>query len=118
MLRFLADENSHGRIVRGLLRRQPALDIVRVQDVPGMVGAGDPEVLALAAAEDRITLTHDVATMPHFANARVADGLPMPGVFALIRGLPIGPLLDELALIAEFSTPEEWRDRVWYYPLA
>jgi hypothetical protein len=32
MLRYLADENFNNNIVRGLLRRQPDLDIIRVQD--------------------------------------------------------------------------------------
>jgi hypothetical protein len=41
MLRFAADENFNGDIVRGLLRRNPKLDIVRVQDV-GLSGADDP----------------------------------------------------------------------------
>jgi hypothetical protein len=33
MLRFAADENFNADIVRGLRRRLPELDIVRVQDV-------------------------------------------------------------------------------------
>ena len=45
MLRFAADENFNGDIVRGLLRRNPQLDVVRVQDA-GLSGADDPSVLA------------------------------------------------------------------------
>ena len=45
MLRLLADENFNGDIVRGLLRRRPELDLVRIQDV-GLTGADDPSVLA------------------------------------------------------------------------
>lgn len=33
MLRFAADENFNADVVRGLRRRLPELDIVRVQDV-------------------------------------------------------------------------------------
>ena len=33
MLRLAADENFNGDMIRGLLRRSPSLDIVRVQDV-------------------------------------------------------------------------------------
>ena len=44
MLRLAADENLNGDIVRGLLRRNPQVDIVRVQDV-GLSGANDPAVL-------------------------------------------------------------------------
>ncbi len=33
MLRLLSDENFSGDIVRGLMLRQPQLDLTRVQDV-------------------------------------------------------------------------------------
>jgi uncharacterized protein DUF5615 len=55
MLRLAADENFNGDIVRGLLRRNPKLDIVRVQDV-GLSGANDPSVLQWAA--DHQVMTH------------------------------------------------------------
>jgi hypothetical protein len=42
MLRLLADENFNGDIVRGLLLRQPDLDLVRMQDV-GLAGSEDPD---------------------------------------------------------------------------
>ena len=66
MLRLAADENFNQDIIRGLLRREPDLDLVRVQDA-GLSGASDPIVLAWAAAQDRLILTHDVRrshTMP------------------------------------------------------
>jgi hypothetical protein len=40
VLRLAADENLSGRIARGLRRRVPGLDLVRVQDA-GLLGAGD-----------------------------------------------------------------------------
>jgi predicted nuclease of predicted toxin-antitoxin system len=70
MLRLLADENFNGDIVRGLLLRQPDLDLVRVQDA-GLAGADDPDILAWAAANNRILLTHDRATMPGYACERL-----------------------------------------------
>ena len=33
MVRFLADENFNNQIVQGILRQNPDIDIVRVQDV-------------------------------------------------------------------------------------
>ncbi|WP_016951836.1 hypothetical protein [Anabaena sp. PCC 7108] len=41
MLKLLADENFDNTIVRGLWRRNPNIDIVRVQDV-GLLGEDDP----------------------------------------------------------------------------
>jgi predicted nuclease of predicted toxin-antitoxin system len=42
-----------------MIRRCPDIDIGRAQDV-GLGGKTDPEVLAWAAAESRVILTHDV----------------------------------------------------------
>ena len=41
----------------------------------------DPDILARAAAEGRIVLTHDRNTMTGFAATRVNAGQPMPGLF-------------------------------------
>ena len=81
MLRLLADENFNGRIVRGLLRRRPDLDLVRVQDI-GLGHTVDVTILAWAAQQDRVLLTHDQKTVPKHAYERVEIGLPMPGVFS------------------------------------
>lgn len=61
MLPLLADENFNNDIVRGTWRKEPGLDIVRVQDV-GLSGADDATVLAWAADNGRVLLTHDVST--------------------------------------------------------
>ena len=70
MLRYAADENFNGDIVRGLLRRNPDLDIVRVQDA-GLSGVDDPAVLEWAALQGRVLLTHDVSTLTTHAFDRV-----------------------------------------------
>ena len=77
MLRFAADENFNNDIVRGLRRRKPELDIVRVQEA-GLSGAVDPDVLEWAAREGRVLLTHDVATMTcmHTRESQPADPCP------------------------------------------
>jgi len=53
---------------------------VRVQDADSK-GADDPAVLAWAAGEGRVLLTHDVNTLTAFGYERVAQELPMQGVF-------------------------------------
>jgi hypothetical protein len=116
VLRFLTDENFRSAIVRGLLRRLPQLDLVRVQAV-GLSGADDPTILAWAAAEGRVLLTHDVATIPSFAYQRLAAGLPMAGVFVLPRRLPTGRAIEELLVLAGASLEGEWEGRVGHLPL-
>ncbi len=80
MIKLASDENLDGDVVRGLLRRVPELDIVRVQDAE-LVGSPDPTILAWAADENRILLTHDRDTMPNFVYERVIASEPTPGVF-------------------------------------
>jgi len=116
MLLLAADENFNGNIVRGLFRRQPALDLVRLQDA-GLSGADDPVVLAWAAREGRVLLTHDVSTITRYAYERVQEGQPMPEVFEVSRDLPIGRAIEEILLIAESSLEGEWEGQVRYLPL-
>jgi predicted nuclease of predicted toxin-antitoxin system len=116
MLRLVSDENFNGEVVRGLLRRQSDLDLVRVQDV-GLLGADDPAILAWAASEGRILLTHDRSTVPDFAYDRVRAGEPMAGVFIVNDRMPIGQAIDEILLLALCSESDEWKDRVEFLPL-
>jgi hypothetical protein len=116
MLLVAADENLNSDIVRGLLRRKPDIDIVRIQDV-GLSGADDPTVLEWAAHEGRILLTHDVTTMTHHAYERVRMGKPMPGVFEISRDLSVGSVIDDILLLVEYSLKGEWEGQVRYLPL-
>ena len=116
MLRLLADENFNGDIVRGLLLRQSDLDIVSVHEA-GLDGADDPDILAWAAENNRIILTHDRATFADHAYDRVDAGEEMPGVFILGDRLPIGLAIQEILLTIQCSEQEEWMGRVVHLPL-
>ena len=116
MLRLAADENFNGDIVRGLLRRKPDLDIIRVQDV-GLSGADDPAILEWAANNGRIVVTHDIATLADYAFERIAAGKPMPGVFAVHAEAPIGSAIEDVLLLAECSLDDEWDGQVCFLPL-
>jgi hypothetical protein len=116
MLRFASDENFNGDMVRGLRLRRAELDLVRIQDV-GLEGADDASVLAWAAENNYILLTHDRATMPDYAYARVKSGQLMPGVFIVNDRLPPGQVIEDLLLIDSCSQQSEWAGRVLYLPL-
>jgi len=89
MLNLLADENLDANILRGVLRRFGGIDVVRVQDI-GLTGGDDPTVLAWAAEQGRVLITHDVETVTRYAFERVAAGLPMPGVIEIVASAPTG----------------------------
>jgi len=105
-MKFLADENFDNTIIRGLLRRQPDIDIVRVQDV-GLSGKDDPTVLEWAAQERRILLTHDVATITRYAYEWMADGKSMPGVIEVTSATSIGRTIEDILLILSCSDEVE-----------
>lgn len=106
MLRLAADENLNNAMVRGILRRKPDADIVRVQDA-GLSGANDPTVLAWAAETCRVLLTNDVTTITKYAYERVAAGQAMPGVIEISGTVPIGVAIDEIILLVECSIADE-----------
>jgi len=119
VLSFLADENFLGAITDGALRRDPNLDLVRVQDV-GLAGASDPAILQWAARYGRVVLSHDVSTMSRYAYERVAAGLPMPGVFLVRESVAInatGVVIESLLLLAQSSLEREWEQQVVFLPL-
>lgn len=75
--RFQADADLDGRVIRGLLRAAPGVDIRTANDA-GLAGLEDSEVLQIAADAGRILVSQDRRTMPvHFkrfvAGARVPE---------------------------------------------
>lgn len=116
MLRLIADENPRAPIVRGVMRRLPILDMVRVADI-GLRQTPDPIILEWAAGEGRLVVTHDVNTMPRHAYDRVRAGLRMPGLIVVPQDLPIGTSVEELVTLIECSRDDEWDRRVIFLPL-
>jgi hypothetical protein len=116
MLRFLTDEDFDGRLTSALLAHVPGLDLVCVQEV-GLMHTPDPDILAWAAAEGRIVLTHDRNTMTGFATTRVNAGQPMPRLFVVDRQTSLGRTLNDLEAMAAASEMDEWRDQIIFVPL-
>ena len=116
MLRYAADECLHSNIIRAVLRLDPDLDIALITS-EGLTGADDDTVLAWAAQQGRVVLTHDVKTMVGRAYARVKAGKPMPGVFEISRTAPIHLIAEHLHMLAECSEENEWEGQVVYVPL-
>jgi predicted nuclease of predicted toxin-antitoxin system len=62
-IRFQADADLNQNITRALRRRAPALDFQTANEA-GLHGLDDEAVLAQAAGEGRILVSHDRRTMP------------------------------------------------------
>jgi hypothetical protein len=114
VLRLASDADVHGDIIRGLRRRLPDVDLVRVQDaLPD--DTPDPAILAWAAAENRVLITNDRNTMVGFAYSRVAAGEPVAGLIATTNEQSIGSAIDDILLVAEYMSEEEIRSQVVVY---
>ncbi|MBL8215795.1 MAG: DUF5615 family PIN-like protein [Bryobacterales bacterium] len=81
-----------------------------------LTGLKDPEVLGVAAAQNRILVTHDRRTIPrHFRN-RIESGENSPGVFIVSQFEPIGPVVEALLLIWAASDARDWENQIRHLP--
>jgi predicted nuclease of predicted toxin-antitoxin system len=115
-MRFLIDENFNQRVLRGLKQRIPGLDYLIVQETE-LRQAEDPTILAWAAEQSRILITHDKDTIPGFAYERVRANQSMPGVILVPEELSIGRAIDELLILMECSDQSEYENLVVHLPL-
>jgi predicted nuclease of predicted toxin-antitoxin system len=116
MLKFLTDENFDNKILRALKRRDPSLDIVRVQDV-GLLESSDEDILEWAATTGRLLLTHDVNTIPRHVNDRLTAGLSTLGVVEVSLRHQIGLIVEDILILNLGSYEGEWEGQVIYIPL-
>jgi predicted nuclease of predicted toxin-antitoxin system len=121
-IRFLVDENLHGRlwsaVVHHNARGVDPIDAVQVGDPPDLPrGSEDPDILIWAEREDRILVSRDLSTLPHFLSDHLQAGHHSPGVFLIRRGTTLHEVVDFLVLAAYASEPWEWTDRCQFIPV-
>ncbi|MBV8819679.1 MAG: DUF5615 family PIN-like protein [Acidobacteriaceae bacterium] len=116
MIRFIGDADFNLEIVRGCWRREPGLEFIS-SHVARLHGVPDPEVLAIAARESRVLLSHDCKSMPAHFGDFLQSGGSIPGLILVPQFLSIGEAVEELLLIWGASEAEEWKDRLIRLPL-
>jgi hypothetical protein len=116
MIRFVADEDFDARIIRGLRRRMPSVDVIPCQKL-GLRTVHDRVILENAAQLNRVLLSRDIRTMTSFALERVANGLHMPGVILVSQDYPIRAAIEELEIIAQCGEPVDFIDKVIRLPI-
>jgi hypothetical protein len=114
-IRYQADADLNQAIVNGVLRRQPTIDF-QTAGVANLEGILDPEVLAIAAQQQRLLVSHDRKTMPaEFAQFITTQR--SSGVLIVSQRVPIDIVIEELIIIWSASSAEEWGDRIAKIPL-
>lgn len=100
-----------------LWRARAGVEVLRV-GVPGgpPLGASDAEVLRFAEERKALLITRDRRTMPVHIASHLAAGGSTWGVAIVRRDVAPRDLVDDLLLILDASTPDEWRDVTAYLP--
>jgi hypothetical protein len=116
LVRYLADHDLNEQIVTGVLRREPSIEFLHVRDI-GPPDRPDADVLEWAAARGYVVVSHDVNTMAAAAYERLGRGAEMTGLIMVPQLDPIGPIIDDMILIATATEAEEWSGAVAFLPL-
>lgn len=116
MLRLLIDHDLDQDILRGLLQRLVDMEAITAHEA-GLSRAHDRELLAWAAEENRVIITHDRRTMPGHAAELMAAGTTIAGVIVVPRTLSIRQVLDDLEVIVTCSEAGEWENIIRHLPL-
>jgi hypothetical protein len=114
-IRFQADADLKQAIVAAVLRHEPSIDF-QTADEAELKGVDDVDVLAIAAQEGRILVSHDKKTMPQHFAAFIQNNTS-PGVFIVPQHLAIALAAEELFMIWYASESEEWSNRIVHLPL-
>ncbi len=114
-IRYQADADLNQAIVTGVLRREPAIDFQTAFEAK-LEGIKGPEVLAIAAQQGRVLVSHDRKTMP-LEVAKFITKNQSPGIIIVSRKLSLEVIIDELMLIWAASVAEKWVDRIAKLPL-
>jgi hypothetical protein len=117
-LAFLFDECTDPDLIDALLRREPAIDVVRVgwDDAPPR-GTRDPDLLIAAETMGRMLVSNDRRTMPGHISDHFSSGHHTPGVALLRGGFSMGEYVEGLLMLWSATTAEEWIDGMVYIPM-
>jgi Domain of unknown function (DUF5615) len=113
--KFLADANFDLVILAAAKRREPAFHFQTAQEA-GLTSLQDPDVLAVAAREERVLLTHDIRRMPQHFAAFIGEHTSA-GALLVPQSLPRRRVVDDLLLIRVAMEAEEWINRIMSLPL-
>lgn len=112
-IKFQADNDLNEHIIDAVLRLAPLMDFQTASAAGLHKGVPDEQVLALAAGEGRIVVSHDFATMPnHFANFVI--GQSSPGLILISQSFSVSYAANSLYLVWEASEAAEYTNRFYY----
>ncbi|NHC36929.1 DUF5615 family PIN-like protein [Scytonema millei] len=113
-IRFQADADLKQAIVASTIRRETNIDFQSAY-VAGLEGKTDQEVLAIAARDEGLLVTHDRKTMS-IEFGKFITTQTSTGVIIISQNLSISDAIESLILIWEASEAEEWINQIMSIP--
>jgi len=114
-VRFQADADLNQIILLAVIRREPTIDF-QTAIAAGLSGMADPEVLARAANDGRVLVTHDLKTMLRHFSEFIAHETS-PGLIVVPQSISVAAVVEDLILIWSATEAEEWVNRIGVLPL-
>ena len=114
-IRFQADADLNQIILLAVIRREPTVEF-HSASAARIAGLTDDDVLAFAAREGRLLVTHDQSTMPDHFSSFIATSTS-PGLLVVPQHLPPAAVAEELLLIWHATESEEWTNRICFLPI-
>jgi hypothetical protein len=96
-------------------RREPTLAF-QTAHAAGLLGVSDLQVLARAAREGRLLVTHDFSDMPHHFATFIQEQTSA-GALLVPQRLPVAAVVEDLLLIWAVSEAEDWHNCIVSLPL-
>lgn len=115
MLHLLADVSLNHHLLTACHRNGANLDILSASKAR-IEGMNNKALLAFAAEQDRILITHDILTLTRDFYEYLATGAFSPGVFLLDSTTPISEAATWLALASAATEPEHWDNLIVEIP--
>jgi hypothetical protein len=99
------------RIIDAVMRLAPECDFKTAPEAGLHIGTPDPEVLRIAAEDDRVLISHDLKTLPqHFG--RFIERNVSPGVIIIRQEVAIRDAALWLQFFHEVGTPEDFTNTI------
>ncbi len=113
-IRFQADADLSENIIWAVRREEPMIDFQTATQA-NLHGLGDDVVLALAASENRILISHDRRTMPYHFGEFIGRQTSH-GVFIIRKRFEMSKVVEAIILVWFASEPEEWFNNISELP--
>lgn len=115
-IRFQADNDLNGLIIRATLRLEPSIDF-RTAHSAGFDGLADQTVLERAAEDGRILVSHDKRSMPRHIAELTRHGFRSPGVLVVIpQDAPLARVAESLVIVWADNRPDDWINLITKLP--